>query len=59
MVSTAAAVLSALPVVLLAVRGLREPVPLPMLAALAADGFVLAVVGVYPSERIRQLTGGG
>ena len=55
---TGAAVLSALPLVLLAVRGLREPVPLPLLTALAVWGFVVVVVGGYPFERIRQSGGG-
>ena len=55
---TAAAVLSAVPVVLLAVRGLGEPLPLGLLLAAAAYGFVLVVVGGYPFERIRGLAGG-
>ena len=55
---TAAAVLSALPVVLLAVRGLHEPVPPPLLAAHAVHGFVVVLVGGYPFERIRHLATG-
>ena len=52
---TAAAVLRGLPVVLLAVRGLHEPVPVPLLAAHAVHGFVVVLVGGYPFERIRHL----
>ena len=52
---TGAAVLSGVPVVLLAVRGLDEPLPLPLLLAAAVHGFVLVVVGGYPFERIRVL----
>jgi hypothetical protein len=55
---TAAAVLSALPLVLLAVRGLHEPVPLPLLVAHAVHGFVVVLVGGYPFERIKQLADG-
>ena len=55
---TAAGLLSAVPVVLLAVRGLHEPLPLPLLLALAAHGFVLVVVGGYPFERIARLAPG-
>ncbi len=54
---TAAGLLSAVPVVLLAVRGLPEPLPLPLLA-LTAHGFVLVVVGGYPFERIARLAPG-
>ena len=55
---TAAAVLSAVPVVLLAVRGLGERLPLPLLLAAAAHGFVLALVGGYPFQRIEVLGDG-
>jgi hypothetical protein len=56
---TAAAVLSAVPVVLLAVRGLGEPLPLGLLLAAAAYGFLVVVVGGYPFERIKGLAEGG
>ena len=52
---TAAAVLCALPVVLLAVRGLHEPLPLPLAAAAAVHGFVVVLVGGWPFERIARL----
>ena len=55
---TAAAVLSAVPVVVLAVRGLDEPVPVPLLVALAADGLVVALVGGYPLEKVKHLGAG-
>jgi hypothetical protein len=52
---TAAAVMSAVPVVLLALRGLHEPLPIPLLLAAAAYGFVLVLVGGYPFEKIGLL----
>lgn len=55
---TAAAVLAALPLVGLAVAGLDRPVPLPVLVALAAYGFVMVCVASYPFERIKHLHGG-
>jgi hypothetical protein len=55
---TAAAVLSALPLGLLAVRGLHEPVPLGLLVALAAHGFAVVLVGGYPFARLERLADG-
>jgi hypothetical protein len=52
---TAAAVLSAVPLVALALHGFDRDLPLWALLALAAWGFVVVVVGGYPFEQIKQL----
>lgn len=52
---TVAAVLSAVPLVVLAVRGLDRELPLGALVGLAAWGFVVACVGGLPFARIDRL----
>ena len=52
------AVLSALPLVLLAVRGLHEPVPLPLLAATPSTASSSCSSAATRFERIRQLADG-
>lgn len=53
---TAAAVLAAVPVVVLAVAGLdRADLPLWQVGALAAWAFVMVCVGGYPFEKIKHL----
>ena len=52
---TVAAVLSAVPLVGLAVHGIDRELPLEAAVSCAAWGFLVACVGGYPFERITQL----
>jgi len=54
---TAAAALAAVPLLGLAINGIDRTLPLWVLAALAAYGFLIACVGGYPFELIRRMGG--